>query len=46
MTALVQMVGISKRFPGVQALKDAPFDLQPEKSTHSWARTGRANPRS
>jgi ribose transport system ATP-binding protein len=29
MTALVQMVGISKRFPGVQALKDAPFDLQP-----------------
>ena len=40
---LVEMVGIDKSFPGVQALEDAPFELRRGRSTRSSARTAPAS---
>jgi ABC-type sugar transport system ATPase subunit len=42
---LLTMKGISKTFPGVQALDNVDFSLRAGKSTPCWARTARASPR-
>ena len=43
---LVQMEGIDKSFPGVQALAEPGSSCAPARSTRWWARTALASPRS
>lgn len=45
-TQLLKVSGISKSFPGVQALKDVEFELNGERSSHSSVKTAPASPAS
>jgi hypothetical protein len=46
MAPLLEMKGISKAFPGVQALKDVDLNWHPAKCTPSLAKTVPENRRS
>ena len=36
---MLEMRGITKRFPGVIANENVTFDVRPERCTHYWVKT-------
>jgi ABC-type sugar transport system ATPase subunit len=44
-TALLEIKGLTKAYPGVVANDDVSFSIAPARSTRFWAKTARASRR-
>lgn len=42
---VIEMLHITKEFPGIKANDDITLQLKRERSTRCWAKTAPANPR-
>ena len=42
---VIEMLHITKEFPGIKANDDITLQLKRARSMHCWAKTARANPR-